>query len=225
MELEISIPSDLNEITLSQYQKFIEVTKNEDNDNSFIQHKLVQIFCNVELEYVAKMKQKDINEIVESINSMFKNIPSLQMRFTLSDIEFGFIPILDDMSAGEYMDLDGYMNDWGTMHKAMAVLFRPITNKFKKMYSIEEYNGSEKYCELMKSMPVGVALSAHVFFFTLGNELLRSMNHYLLQAEEMIIQKNHNLGDNGVGINQFMHLHREMSEDLMKLPSYQLISV
>lgn len=224
MELEISIPSDLNEITLSQYQKFIEITKNEDNDNSFLQHKLVQIFCDVELEYVAKMKQKDINEIVESVNSMFKNIPSLQMRFTLNDIEFGFIPNLDDMSSGEYMDLDGYMSDWSIMHKAMAVLFRPITNKFKKLYSIEEYNGSEKYCELMKSMPIGVALAAHVFFFTLGNELLRSTSHYLHQVEAMITQKNHNLEDNGDGINQFMLLHREMLEDLMKLPSYQLIN-
>lgn len=224
MELEISIPSDLNEITLSQYQKFIEITKNEDNDNSFLQHKLVQIFCDVELEYVAKMKQKDINEIVESVNSMFKNIPSLQMRFTLNDIEFGFIPNLDDMSSGEYMDLDGYMSDWSIMHKAMAVLFRPITNKFKKLYSIEEYNGSEKYCELMKSMPIGVALAAHVFFFNLGNELLRSTSHYLHQVEAMITQKNHNLEDNGDGINQFMLLHREMLEDLMKLPSYQLIN-
>ena len=48
------------------------------------------------------------------------------------EVEFGFIPKLDNISLGEFVDLDSYMSDWDNMHKAMAVLYRPVT--FRKKY-------------------------------------------------------------------------------------------
>ena len=38
-------------------------------------------------------------------------------------VEYGFIPNLDDMSFGEYVDLDTYIGDWQNIHRAMAVLY------------------------------------------------------------------------------------------------------
>lgn len=224
MELEVNIPSSLNEITLGQYQEFIRITKNDDSDDVFINHKLIQIFCGVELGMVSKMRQKDINEIVETVNNLFKSAPPLKRRFELKGLEFGMIPNIDDMSAGEYMDLDGYVDDWDQMNNAMAVLFRPITNKFKHLYSIEEYEGSSKYAELMKQLPMDIVLGAHVFFFNLGNELLRSMMRYSSEEAETILTKQHNLENGGDGINQSMLLRKEMYDDLMKLPNFQLIN-
>lgn len=224
MELEINVPSSLNEITLGQYQDFIAITKNDDNDHIFINHKLIQIFCGVELGMVAKMRQKDINDIVESVNSLFKSSADLIMKFKLDGTEFGFIPSLDDMSSGEYMDLDGYIFEWDSMHKAMAVLYRPIVSKFKHLYKIEEYEGSQKYADLMKQMPMDVVLGAHVFFFNLGNDLLKSMMHFSKVQMLENSQEKLNLENNGDGILPSMLLRKEMLDDLMKLPNYQLIS-
>lgn len=223
MKLEINVPTKLSEITLGQYQRFLEI-KDEGDGADFVNHKLIQIFCGADLVMVSKMRQRDIIEIVGNINELFKSHPPLINRFELDGIEYGFIPNLDDMSAGEYMDLDRYITEPELLHRAMAVLYRPIIQKVAQRYMIQEYNGTEYSSEAMKKMPVNIAISAMVFFYHLGNELLKSTMDYLAEAKATNTTNKHNSDEIGDGISQFMHLQKEMSENLMKLPNYQLIN-
>ena len=225
MKLEITIPTDLSEIKLSQYQKFVKVA-DQNEESEFIHHKMIEIFCNVELKYVTQFKRKQIIEIVTTINKLFEKIPPLKQRFNLNGIEYGFIPNLDDISQGEYMDLDNYIVDIADLHRAMAVMYRPVTSKIKEKYLIEPYEGSDVYADKMLDAPLDVALSARVFFYHLGNELLKSTLTYLeANPQIQLLMSKHNSVKDGDGTPQFMHLLREMSEDLMKFPDYRLINV
>jgi hypothetical protein len=225
MKLEITIPTDLSEITLGQYMKFITIL--EDNQESeFLQDKLVQIFCNVDLKYIAQIKRKQIVDIVNTINGLFVKVPPFKNKFTLNGVEYGFIPNLDEMTQGEYMDLDNYIFNNKSIDKAMAVMFRPIINKIKDKYLIESYEGSDVYSEKMLEAPIDVFLSARVFFYRLGNDLLKSTLTYLEQNPQIqSLMDKHNLASDGDGTPQFMHLLREMSEDLTKFPDFRLINV
>ena len=114
------------------------------------------------------------------------------------------------------------------MHKAMAVLFRPITKHYKQLYDIEEYESSSKYEDYMRRMPLNVALGALVFFYRLGMKLSRYTTDYSLKAlskEELSEVERTLLEKNGVGINQFMQSLEEMSQNLMKLPKNHYTSV
>ena len=126
MKLEISIPTELKEIKLAQYQAFLKIAK-DNEDSEFLHQKMVQTFCGIDLKEVAEIKYKDVVEITNSLGKMF-DIKSHKFinRFKLGGVEFGFIPNLEDMSFGEYTDLDTYITNWDDMHKAMAVLYRPI---------------------------------------------------------------------------------------------------
>jgi hypothetical protein len=227
MKLEISIPTELNEIKLSQYQAFLKIAKDND-DMEFLNQKMVQTFCNIDLKNVAEIKYKDVLEITASIGRMF-NVQSHKFinRFKLGGVEFGFIPDLDDMTFGEYTDLDSYIGDWDNMHKAMAVLFRPIKKKgLNNTYEIEKYNGSITYSEVMKHAPLDAVFGANVFFYNLGNELLKSTMTYLENNKEIqTILQQHNLESGGVGIAQSMQSLKETLQDLIELPSYQLTNV
>jgi hypothetical protein len=223
MKVKISIPTTLSEVKLSQYQKFVKIAT-ENEEGTFLNQKMVQIFCNVDLFVVAKMKQQDLNYAVTKISDLFKKIPELVTKFTLNGTEFGFIPNLNDMSSGEYMDLDGYITDWEDSHKSMAVLYRPIKQKLGNKYLIEDYEGSDKFAEQMLDAPMDVVLSSKVFFWTLGRELLKSTMDFLEERKPMSSVNKHNLEKDGVGILQSMPYHREMLEDLMKLPNYPLIN-
>jgi len=223
MKVKISIPTTLNEVKLSQYQKFVNIA-NENEEGTFLNQKMVQIFCNIDLYMVAKMKQQDLNYAVTKISDLFKKIPELVTKFTLNGTEFGFIPNLNDISSGEYMDLDGYITDWEDSHKSMAVLYRPIKQRLGNKYLIEDYEGSDKYSELMLDAPMDVVLSSKVFFWTLGRELLKSTMDFLEESKPMSSVNKHNLEKDGVGILQSMPYHRAMLEDLMKLPNYPLIN-
>lgn len=221
MKIELTIPTTLNDIKLAQYQKFLSIAK-DNEDGEFLQQKMVQIFCGIDLKDVASIRYKDVYEITTNINNLFTKENRFIQRFKMGGVEFGFIPNLDDMSTGEYMDLDTYIVDWDTMHNAMAVLYRPITNKLGNKYQIEEYKGSFTYADVMRHAPLDVVLGAMVFFYNLGNDLLKSTVNYLeTNPEVQNILNKHNLENVGDGIQVSMLLLKETLEDLMKFPSYQ----
>lgn len=227
MKLEISIPTELKEIKLAQYQAFLKIAKDND-DEEFLNQKMVQTFCNIDLKDVAEIRFKDVLEITASLSNMF-NVKEHKFinRFKLGGVEFGFIPDLEEMTFGEYTDLDSYIGDWDNMHKAMAVLYRPITNKgLNKTYDIEKYNGSITYSDVMKHAPLDVVFGANVFFYNLGNELLKSTVTYLEnnKAIQTILQQ-HSLGNDGDGIVQSMLLLKETLTTLTESPICQLTNV
>lgn len=220
MKIELTIPTTLNDIKLAQYQKFLSIAK-DNEESEFLQQKMVQLFCGIDLKDVAQIRYKDVAEITANINNLFTKENHLIQRFKMGGVEFGFIPNLDEMSTGEYMDLDTYITDWDTMHNAMAVLYRPITNKLGSKYQIEEYKGSVTYADVMRHAPLDVVLGAMVFFYTLGNDLLKSTINYLEENQELqnILNKHNSQGDMD-GIQASMLLLKEMLEDLMKFPNY-----
>lgn len=220
MKLELFIPTHLNEIKLAQYQKFLKIAE-QNEDSEFLHQKMVQYFCGVDLRDIANIKHKQVMEITASINEMFKVSHKLIPRFKMGGVEFGFIPNLDEMTQGEFVDLDTYISDWQEMHKAMAVLFRPITKTINDKYQIEDYNGSITYSEVMKHAPLDVVLGATVFFYHLGNELMKSTLIYLEENPQIqSLMNKHNSENGGDGIHLSMLSLREMLDDLVKYQNF-----
>jgi len=210
MELKLQVPTKLNEINLAKYQEYLKVA-NSNDDPEFIQQKMIQIFCGIDLKNIAQIMRKDVNEISESIGKMFTDTHNFLPRFKLNNIEFGFIPNLEEITNGEYIDITKYISNWDEMHKAMAVMFRPINQKAFGKYEIEPYINSATYSEVMKFAPLDVVLGAVVFFYNLANELLKATLNYLENNQEVrnILQR-HNSIKNGDGIAQSMLLLKEM---------------
>ena len=189
--------------------------------------KLVEIFCNVSLRDVSKIPLKEYEKVLTILNKAFEEKPKLIQRFDLLDVDMGFVPKLDEITLGEYVDIETNISDWQKMHKAMAVLYRPVNFKAKDKYGIASYKVNEDVQELMKEMPLDVAISSMVFFYSLGKELLGAIPKYLEQhlKKEDMQQLEMHLQKNGVGINQFMHSLKEMSGTLIQLPNFHSISV
>ena len=216
MNITINIPESLNEVTLKQYQKWLKISDGKEVDN-FLQQKMIEIFCNIPLKSVLQIKAVDINKICEDITSLFKQEPKFKDRFNMNNKEFGFIPKLDDMTFGEYVDLDTYLADWELMHKAIGVLFRPIIFNKKEKYLIEEYESSDKYD--MTNTTLDIVFGSLVFFYNLRNELQNHILNYLATQEEVELPQH--LRDslqNGVGINPSMGSLMETFLNTMKLP-------
>ena len=169
MKVNLRIPTSLNEITLGQYQEFAKLENNTKISPAEIQLKMIQIFCNVS-ELVARgMRATDIAEICNILNNMFDTVHQLVSKFKLNGVDYGFIPELDDMSFGEYMDLDTFIGDNDNIHRAANVLFRPIEFKRGDRYTIKEYDSNTS--ETAKDFPLDAVLGAIVFFYTLGKDL------------------------------------------------------
>jgi len=230
MKLELTIPTDLNEITLGQYQQFVKV-KESTNDSEMLAEKMIQIFCGIQLKEIINIKYSEVIKLVAHFNKLFSETPKFTPTFKIKDMEFGFIPDLQNISFGEYVDLEENLKSWETYHKAMAVMYRPITKKAKDGYKIIDYTGADEFSDLMKYAPISVVLSSSVFFWNLGSELLRGTIHYLEQLiaknPKMLetLAKQHNFKNNGDGIKAFMHSLKEMSQNLTKLPQWDYLNV
>lgn len=180
MKLSITIPENLNDVSLGQYQKWLKIAKDKEQDH-FLQKKMIEIFCNVPLKQVLQIKANDIKNICLEISKLFTKEPRFIDRFNLNGKEFGFVPSLDEMTFGEYVDLDTYLNDWDLMHKAMGVLFRPITYKKKKQYLIEDYERADKYD--MKDMTLDIVFGATVFFYNFKERITESYSELFGDTE------------------------------------------
>jgi len=211
MKVDLIVPNSLKEITLKQYQKFIKIQK-ENDDPYFLQCKMIEIFCNLDSNAVRNIKLSDADKIVNVLNLMFEEKPKLINTFKLGKIEYGFIPKLEDISLGEYVDLDTYMGDWDNMHIAMNVLYRPITKKIKDKYLIEEYNTESK--DKLDEIPLDVVLGSVFFFYNLGMELSTVMLNYLEEEEVNNLMQQQTFQKNGVGIKVSLDSLKEILQDL-----------
>ena len=136
MKLSVSIPTSLNEITLRQYKELLKIQENAENE-THLHAKIIQILCKMNISDVMLLKASDCQVIVEN---------------------YGFIPQLDEISLGEYIDLDTFIGDWDNIEKAMNVLYRPIVLKSKDKYTIDEYKlGTD---DLLLDMPMNAVLSS-----------------------------------------------------------------
>ena len=231
--IELEVPTTLEDIKLWQYQKYMKVVEaHKDAEqteelNNFLNMKLVEIFCNISLKDVSKISVRGYKRILDILNKAFEEKPKLIQRFDLEGVDMGFIPKLDDISLGEYIDIETNISDWQKMHKAMAVLYRPVNFKLGNKYGIAPYEVKEEVQEVMKEMPMNVVISSMVFFYSLGKALLKAIPRYLeknltkedLQQLEAYLQKS------GDGINQSMLSLKGMSSILNRLPNYQYSNV
>ena len=146
MKAKIKIPNSLSEITLEQYQKYLNI---EDPTDQAI----IATLCDIPYNVIRQITRTSVTEIAESLKELLNQEVSLVPTFQMGSMTYGFIPNLDEITFGEYIDCTTYLKeDWEDVHKLMAVLYRPVTNTYKDKYQIEEYKVSLEREQLMKTM-------------------------------------------------------------------------
>lgn len=193
--MKLIVPNKMSEIKLADYQKFVRL----EGDDEFLARKAVEIFCGLKMDVILQMKASSLTSVTSILMNAFAERPSLTQKFTIGKQTFGFIPSLEEITVGELNDVDQYISEWPKMHKAMAVLFRPVVATFGNRYEIEKYEGSDKYAEQMKEMPLDVTIGAMLFFWTLGKDLSTASLISLAKEQEMNLTPLLNFLKNGDG--------------------------
>ena len=214
MNQTLTIPTSLKDITLSNYVKFLKISESN-TDELFINQKMIQIFTGLELSYVDKMASTDFIDIASQLQKVLAETPELINRFTLNNVDYGFIPDFEKLTLGEFIDLDNALGDWSKLSEIMSVLYRPIKESKGNQYTIQSYTGEQQPFE---NMPLDVVLGSMVFFWSLSNQLLEIIPNYLKEVvkDPKIKKTLQDMGSsvlNGVGMSQFLH----SQEDLLKI--------
>ena len=215
--MRLTIPTEQSEITIEQFIKYNRLIRLENISEFALMIGIVAIFCDITTDKAMEIPFNEVKEIAnQCIEVLNKEVEQKRVNELTFD-NFGFIPNLDNITAGEYIDLDKYAGDFENYHRFMAVAFRPITKKVFNDYSIEKYDGSDKYAGQMLKAPLSMLLSSQVFFYNLSKELLKATRDYLQQPTAEIEQLEKALQQNGVGINQLTQSLQDAELNLEKL--------
>ena len=82
MKVEITIPDSLSEVTLDQYQRYLKIQDNN-QDEKFLASKMIEIFCGVKLSDTLKMNYADVDGICNILVDMFNEKPQLVKTFKM----------------------------------------------------------------------------------------------------------------------------------------------
>ena len=205
--MKVTIPESINDIALHQFQKYDLLLKRTDLKDDQFNVRKIEIFTGLERQRIPLLSQTDYAEILSLIDLALNQSTEFQPTFKIKDVEFGFIPNFDKITAGEYRDLTVYSQDVAEMHKLMAVLFRPIKSKVGNNYKIVEYNGTEQRANVMKYMPLSIVNGSLVFFSNLANELIAYTQKYTTE-EQARENTPATTSKSGVGMQRFLKCAR-----------------
>jgi len=156
-----------------------------------------QLVNELALSDVANIMGK-IAELQKEANSELKNL------IEIDGVEYGFHPNLEDITLGEYADLETFIQEGieKSLPEIMSVLYRPITERKGKHYSIQAYDGAIRLrAEEMKKMKAEDVQSALVFFWSFVSILSTILPLYLMERTQAILktQKTKNFQKSGRG--------------------------
>ena len=133
---------------------------------------------------INKLSLKDVAILMEKMGKLQSEQETLLKKLIYIDgQEYGFHPNLDDITIGEYADIESFIKSGleDNLPELMAILFRPVIDRKGETYKIEAYDGDITIrAEVMKKMSSEQVQSALVFFWNFVQELSSSLQSYLM---------------------------------------------
>lgn len=212
--MDILIPNELKDVRLAQYVEFDALP--EDLNPVDKETEIIHIFSKLSRALIRKMSMKSRSEILRLLTAALgEEDHALVLTTELEGLTLGFVPNLDQLTLGEFVDLETYQKDTKDWDKVMRVLYRPVTEMRKDKYEVMSYEEALKLDLDYSKLSMDVVFGALVFFCDLGNDLI---SHILKSLKEAPTPLKHSITSelNGVGMEQYMDLLRATSVGLIQ---------
>ena len=185
-----------SDVTLENWIKLVESKSSRKTQEA---RKTIAALSTIPAELIDQLSLSDVAIIMQKVSELQQGDDAAFRRLiTIDKKEYGFHPNLDDITLGEYADLETFIRSdiQKSLPEVMAILYRPVTEKGDNgVYTIEAYDGNIRIrAEQMKKMSAEEVHNALVFFYLLGREFLASMPSVLMERlveTKMQSQQNH----------------------------------
>jgi len=179
--VKYELPTRWSEVSLEQYSKLMLVLENDDNSEIEAVIKTLEALAGIDVSTLSKVPLKQLKVAYNELSLLTSTMPNNKIKriIDVEGLEFGFIPDFDELSLGEFVDLDNYLQDaWNNLDKIMAVLYRGVIKREGDKYQIEPYTLDEikNRRELFKrGLSIDTIYGALVFFCDIGSKLIKTM--------------------------------------------------
>lgn len=188
-EFQYKIPENWKQVSVGQYMKLMSKDMLKLNEIE-LQYHLIESLVEIPIQKIQKFRKNDIDELCKHLMTLTESRPSehLNLIVEIDGVEYGFNSKLEDITLGEFTDLDTLLQDgFQNLNKVMSILYRPIVDKDKKKFRVEQYDFSkcEDRFDLFKDkMSIDTAFGCLCFFLLLGQEYTMTSIHYLKKLKK-----------------------------------------
>ena len=206
--MELRLPHRWSDLTLGELQVMMTSENHLER---------ISICTGQSVEKLRTMPQKLIEAATAHLDQLLtQETARFEKVVEIGGKRFGFVPDWDAFTAGEWIDLEAYLEDfWKNAHKVMAVLFREVTYELGEKYEVKKYTAKED-ASIFEEMPADLVSGTLLFFWTTRNELLLDMKSSLLEVAEAAIQS----AKSGAGITSSTPSQEKTSSRWTRLRSY-----
>jgi hypothetical protein len=188
---EFKLINSWSDVTLERWLKLIEFQTGSKTKEA---EETIAAMSDIPKQLINQLSLKDVTVIMEKIAELQAGQDSsLKRIIEIDGIEYGFHPNLDDITLGEYADLESFIKTGleENLPEVMAVLYRKVIEKTDSgIYTIEKYGSDLTIrAEKMKKMTAEQVQSALVFFYNFVNALSKTLGLFLtMKQKEMKTQ-------------------------------------
>lgn len=184
--MELRLPHRWSDLTLGELQVMMTSENHLER---------ISICTGQSVEKLRTMPQKLIEAATAHLDQLLtQETARFEKVLEIGGKRFGFVPDWDAFTAGEWIDLETYLEDfWKNAHKVMSVLFREVTYELGEKYEVKKYTAKED-ASIFEEMPADLVSGTLLFFWTTRNELLLDMKSSLLEVAEAAIRSAKNGG-------------------------------
>jgi hypothetical protein len=177
---KIKLSLDYSTITVKQYVDFL---NNEGNDIG-----QVSAIMGQSKDFVRQLTPEDIDKVINGFREVIAT-PMANHQHKWNG--YGFIPDINKISFGEWLDLDTNCKDFPkNLPKLLSILYRPILSEIGTKYKIEQYTADHlANAKDFESMPLSIANGALLFFSTIESELVTTSLSFLEQQIQQNLTK------------------------------------
>tara|TARA_Y100001963_G_scaffold40555_1_gene56831 strand:+ start:17 stop:658 length:642 start_codon:yes stop_codon:yes gene_type:complete len=179
---EFKIIESWEDVNLKSWLRLLDLQKGSKSKEAL---ETVATLSDIPKNLINELGIQDVAVIMSKLTALQEKQSSLLKRIiVINGKEYGFHPNLEEITLGEYADIETFMKNGLEKHlpELMAILYRPVVEKKNDVYTIEAYDGNIKIrAEEMKKMSAEQVQAAMVFFWTFVNELLRILLLYLME--------------------------------------------
>tara|TARA_R110002012_G_scaffold16116_5_gene62741 strand:- start:1913 stop:2518 length:606 start_codon:yes stop_codon:yes gene_type:complete len=190
--IEIIVPTSWSDVSLKMYKDYTTKIEGLTNEDEIVVQS-VSTLCKIPLKMVKMLKRADIKQIYTKLSKLISLPINKEVinKIEIKGVTYGFHSNLDEMTLGEFVDLDEYSkNGIDGLQYILSILYRPITEEKGNKYNIEPYNDKHiQNARLFEELSIDVVNGVMVFFYHLGSKLLMSSQDYLDKEVERLLQE------------------------------------
>lgn len=176
-----NLPTAWNEVSIGEYSKLmIELSKEGASEIQLIL-KSLEALLGIDVGKLSKVPIKQLKLAYAQLQELTSTMPNIELNrvIEIDGIEYGIIPDFNELTLGEFVDLDNYLQDsWHNLDNILSILYRPIINRDGNSYIIEQYDLKtfrDRVNIFNNNLSIDTAYGALVFFYLIGKKQLDTM--------------------------------------------------